>query len=146
MQKRREEHLKKQFIILFLVLFLFGGDAVGIYKENNLSFDQSRQKRLEDILFKAGEYCNKLKQVSLHSVCQEEVKERVFHPYRIKKVYGLEYSSYKTEENIYLYDYQLIRKDFKALHEDIIEEIRILLKENGNTVDLTLGFWSKLSL
>ncbi len=86
---------------------------------------------LEQILKKAAEYCERLERVSLHFVCNEAIKERLYYFRRFYR------------ENNYVYDYQLIRKG------ENIEERRILLEENGksrheeNAKLKTKRFWHK---
>lgn len=84
-------------------------------------------QQLDDILKKAGDYCHKLDGMVLHFVCSEKIKEKIYHPYKISSV-GLGSTRTKTEINTYVYDYQLIRKGK-------IIETRILLKENGISIN-----------
>jgi hypothetical protein len=98
---------------------------------------RARQAQLEGLLEKAGRYCERLNRVSLYFVCTEEIEEKIFNPYRI-----LEWGTgWKTDKNNYVYDYQLIRKD------NTIEETRILLRENGKSINMkdaplkTRRFW-----
>jgi hypothetical protein len=64
-------------------------------------------------------------------VCNEKVKEEIFRPSpHVYDVSGrISYSAYPvgrlTQKNVYVYDYQLIRKNFE------INEQRILIEENG---------------
>jgi hypothetical protein len=64
-------------------------------------------------------------------VCNEKVKEEIFRPSpQVYDVSGrISYSAYPvgrlTQKNVYVYDYQLIRKNFE------INEQRILIEENG---------------
>jgi len=87
---------------------------------------QLDQDKLKNILQKTGEYCARVERISLYFICIEEIEEKIFKPFR-----NLEFpaSSWKLEENKYIYDYQLIRKGE-------IEESRILLKENGKAQNL----------
>jgi len=65
-------------------------------------------------------------------VCLEKIKEEVFYsPRMFVSKYGTRYtaSSRTTNKNVYVYDYQLIRKDLK------INESRILIEENGKKKD-----------
>ncbi len=70
------------------------------------------QEELELILKKCAEYCERLNNVSLYFVCKEEIKEKI-------------YNFRAVEKNMYIYDYQLIRKGNST------NEQRILIKENG---------------
>lgn len=58
--------------------------------------ERADQPRLGAILKKSGEYCQKLEQAALDFVCLEEVTELSAH--------------FTPETNVYLYDYQFIRK------------------------------------
>lgn len=86
---------------------------------------------LENILKKCAEYCQKLANSSLYLVCNEKVREEIFRPSpQIYDVSGrISYSAAPggllTQKNVYVYDYQLIRKNFE------INEKRILIEENG---------------
>jgi len=112
------------------------------------SIDQKDTPDLQKILEGCSAYCDRLESISLHYICVEEIKETIYHPYRIMEdarrtlqarnyemermdrneyVYdNVDYDDLKrdTETNKYIYDYQLIRKDR-------IEETRTLIKENG---------------
>ncbi|UCC39305.1 MAG: outer membrane lipoprotein-sorting protein [Candidatus Aminicenantes bacterium] len=104
--------MKKRVIIIsffILVVFLFP-----IYSQRTDS-DSTDQAELETILKKCAEYCEKLANVVLFFVCQEEIKEEIF----ILPDMG------RIERNVYVYDYQLICK------KNEIDERRILLQENG---------------
>ncbi|MCX6578141.1 MAG: hypothetical protein NTV82_17330 [Candidatus Aminicenantes bacterium] len=81
------------------------------------------QKRLDDVLQKSLEYCLRLDRIALFFISQEDVRERIFNPYRIMMRPG----GWKLEEHTYSYDYQLIRKT------GLEEERRILIRENGKT-------------
>jgi hypothetical protein len=70
------------------------------------------QEELELILKKCEEYCERLKNISLYFVCIEEIKEKIYY-------------TLGFEKNIYIYDYQLIRKGNST------DEKRILIEENG---------------
>jgi hypothetical protein len=85
---------------------------------------------LQEILRSTGEYCERVKKIALHYICQEHVidtenffqgasramgmqrEQKAFHIRRIKR-------------QTYRYDYQLIRKG-----DDLLEQ-RILLEKNG---------------
>jgi len=117
----------KRFLF-FLLFFLYTILNLSII-QGNLSQDSNNQEQdLAEILKKCSDYCEKLAQSSLFFVCEEKIEERI---------YGYRYFGFsgryrytvtqpqKVEKNIYLYDYQLIKKESK------IEERRILLEENG---------------
>jgi len=69
-----------------------------------------------------------LDNVSLHFICKEEIKEELYNFRSISRrvVFGIQGRfSPPIEENIYMYDYQLIRKGNST------DEQRILIEENG---------------
>lgn len=72
------------------------------------------QKGLRIILLRCAEYCEMLNNSVLDFICKEKISEEIL---RGRLVFAV--------KNIYIYDYQLIRKENK------IEEQRILIKENG---------------
>ncbi len=121
---------KPRISILVLIFFVFSTE---IYSQK-INSDSSNQTELETILKKCAEYCEKLSNSVLDFVCQEKFTEEI-HNYipRTRARYpraGMwivtdEGKVPAVERNIYIYDYQLIRK------ENRIQERRILLKENG---------------
>lgn len=125
MPGKKELGLKSSGLI---ILFIFIISATSL----NFAFDRfhrhrfqrlSKQAQLAGILHKAGAYCDKLKQIALHFVCCEEVREVIYSgpwPPRGGK-------PWKRQGKKFTYDYQLIRKDK-------IEESRILIKENGKSL------------
>jgi TonB family protein len=100
-------------------------------------------EELQMILDKCTEYCLKLSESALYYICHEKIKEKYK---RIKKEDGLimligSHDSDKviekshkilalgdTEKNVYVYDYQLIKK------EGNIEEKRVLMEKDGKDV------------
>ncbi len=116
--------------ILLIVLIIF---TIPIHRL--IARPQSvNQEEVEKVLKECADYCEKLSHLVLYFVCREEITERIDHsepkaigqfssddPKRIQK---------KTqfplfEKSVYIYDYQLIRRDNKT------REKRILLEENG---------------
>jgi hypothetical protein len=79
---------------------------------------------LDLVLKRAAEYCQRLERVSLHFVCNEGIKERIYVSWRPPSAFASKPSSL-FRENSYVYDYQLIRRDCD------IKEQRILIEENG---------------
>ena len=91
--------------------------------------------RLEEILKRTGEYCEKVKNLALHYVCKENIQNTIYY-YRTKDVIGtVPSSSYRaatkklefrgTKKESWIYDYQLVRKSGE------MTERRNLLEENG---------------
>jgi hypothetical protein len=127
--------LKKKIIIIsifFLVIFSFP-----VYSQRTDS-DLTDQAELETILKKCAEYCEKLANVVLFFVCQEEIKEEIYNltqadsvvvlgpdQEKVNQLDRVLFRGQKAEKNVYVYDYQLIRKENK------INENRILIEENG---------------
>lgn len=86
------------------------------------------QADLEKILEKCAEYCYRLANAALDFVCIEKIKEEMFfRPQAYVAQGGTFYSAAgrTTRKNVYVYDYQLIRKKLQ------IKESRILIEENG---------------
>ncbi len=89
------------------------------------------QTELETILEKCAEYCERLDNVSLYFVCKEEIKEVVQHSRRTRAIlvgagaFRGKKIPPPIEKNMYIYDYQLIRKG------NSLDEQRILIEENG---------------
>jgi len=106
-------------------------DGLGNVQEANawtisyseLRFETSGSGRMVDpddpILKKAADYCERLKTVALHYVCDEHV-EWASYIYRTRR-----YKLKKTVTKNIVYDYQLIKKD------DQLEEKRKALKVDG---------------
>jgi hypothetical protein len=92
-------------------------------------------EKLRSILEKTAEYCEKLKGLALHFVCEEKIQERtftfkkslLFKRSREKRGYELieDLGVDKTAKKSYVYDYQMIKKG------DDFKELRNLLAENG---------------
>ncbi len=122
-------------IISFFILVVF---SFPIYSQRNDS-DSTDQAELEVILKKCAEYCEKLNNSVLHFVCNEKITEVINNlgpsSRRRSQSARVYYFNEKGEtaspitKNVYIYDFQLIRKENK------IRERRILLKENGKTVN-----------
>ena len=103
--------MKKLKTFISILLFIIISIQSFSHIENSEKKDQAE---LELILKKCAEYCERLDNVSLHFICQEKITEEI-----LKGNIGF------VVRNIYIYDYQLIRKANK------IVEQRILIKENG---------------
>ena len=120
--------MKKQRILISILIFAFISIQIYSRTANTKSADQ---EELELILKKCEEYCKRLDNVSLYFVCKEEIKEEVHHSRRTRAIlvgsgaFREKKIPPPIERNMYIYDYQLIRKG------DSLDEQRILLKENG---------------
>ena len=93
------------------------------------------EEKLQSILEKTGEYCERLKGLALHFVCEEKIEEKTYtfnRSFLLRRGFGQR--GYKPVEDLrvdkitkksYVYDYQMVKKgeDFK--------ERRNLLAENG---------------
>ena len=127
---------KKKFLYIYLILFFF----IFAYSNYGLhSADKQKKDKidLETILEKCAEYCERLANVVLFFVCQEEIKEEIYrltqasvvglgpNQEKVNQIDGVLFRGRRAEKNVYVYDYQLIRK------ENRIKESRILLEENG---------------
>ncbi len=102
------------------------------------SIDQSSaspstdEEKLKIILAKCAEYCEKLAGVSLDFVCNEKITEELYQQVFVSTVSGgqsqVSFSASGTrlaEKNIYVYDYQMVRKAKE------LRERRNLVEENG---------------
>ena len=123
---------------LFFVIVFFCKSAVDP-RQDESSLDQAK---LKEILQKTSEYCRKLESAVFNFVCLEEIEEKVKNvqgsrqdlvpdrraeggiPQTPRNIPHYELTG-RTEENKYLYEYQLVRKKGRN------EEIRTLLKKNG---------------
>ncbi len=101
--------------------------------------------KMESILLKSADYCKRLEDAALYFICLERMTETIFpgkhslpftlrrHPPKNRKdnapdpIYASSRSN-NREKNIYVYDYQLIRKEGR------IVERRILKMENGKLI------------
>jgi len=99
------------FIFIALAIYSIGGHPGGASCQ-----EQAETSRLAAILKKSGQYCHKLDKAALDFVCLEEVREMTRH--------------YTPQTDVYLYDYQFIRKDRE------INEKRNLIAFNGKKADV----------
>lgn len=106
--------------LTILSILIFGQSADSSSKD---------QEELEGILQKCADYSQKLANSALDFVCTEKIEdERFLMPNRFETRNRtiFTYSSVRpSRKNVYVYDYQLTRKQNK------INEIRILIEENG---------------
>ena len=119
--------MKKHLSFFFVFLFVFL-----IHPINTFSYIKSKDQtkngiKLEIILKKCADYCERLTRSSLSFSCQEKVEEKIFHSHprvgRILKFAG-DKQFRKNEKNIYVYDYRFKLKEKK------VDESRILIEEN----------------
>ena len=114
--------------VIFLIVFAIPIDGL------RASSQSVNQEEVEKILEECADYCEKLSHLVLYFVCREEITERIDHsepkaigqfssddPKRIRK--NTQFPA--LDKNVYIYDYQLIRR------ENETKEQRILLEENG---------------
>jgi len=118
-------------------VIFWGAIFLSLNSRNNLYSQEvkesARQAQLAKILEATGDYCERLKNLALYFVCQENIKEKTYAfrktftfsrlPGGFGSVENLKVD--KTEKTSYVYDYQMIKKG-----QDL-EEKRILLEENG---------------
>lgn len=100
----------------------------------SLSFyaqDFQSQKKLDEILTKAREYCEKLENAAFDFVCKEKIIEKIDMSRGdqvlsiVRNIPGSWGSNKRILTNSYVYDYQLIKKGWYVM------ETRTLLEENG---------------
>lgn len=126
MRRRLQENKNSFILITILAVCSF------LYKVNLYSYDSINRNevQLKNILDECALYCNQLSRSSLYFVCKEKVEELI-SPHSFGYLGGglhLEghvYRRIKREKNVYIYDYQLIKRNHQ------ITEKRTLLKENG---------------
>ena len=112
--------MKNREIIFSFLLLYFVIYSIDLYSEPAPKSHANSQIELEKILKKSADYCERLASSALFFVCIEKIEEEIF----TFRTYGRRYPTI-TKKNVYIYDYQLIKKGEK------IEEKRILLEENG---------------
>jgi len=111
--------------LILVILLTISSTSISSQSTDPSSKDQAE---LEEILQKCGDYCHRLANSALDFVCIEKIKEEMFfHPQMLVSQLGTRYTSVgrTTRKNVYVYDYQLIRKKLQ------IKESRVLLEENG---------------
>jgi len=136
-QNRLIKKDKKRIILTSMALFILFSFYQNIFAQNS-SEEKANQIKLIKILEKTREYCSRLKNAAFYYVCLEEVSERInisrdiaqnILTQSLSGENGQMETRFKTPiriiENKYIYDYQLVQKDYKT------EERRILLEENG---------------
>jgi hypothetical protein len=104
------------FVISLVILSLGSRPAGGVSSVLPEPQNQAEPSRLAKVLKKAEKYCHRLDQAALDFVCLEEVTEMTRH--------------YTPRTDIYLYDYQFIRKG------EEIKERRNLLAVNGEKTNI----------
>jgi len=109
-------------VLISLAIFSMGSRPAGqVSSVQSDPRNQAEPSRLDKVLKKAAEYCQRLDKAALDFVCFEEVTEMTRH--------------YTPQTDVYLYDYQFIRK------ANEIKEQRNLISVNGdktNRRDATL--------
>lgn len=124
-----------------------GSTIVSLEEELAVPYNQE----LQIVLDKCAEYCMKLSESALYYVCHEVMREKfnkvegpeqevgiippdkIFHDTEVLTKYGAYYNILTlgdTEKNLFIYDYQLIKKD------ELIKEKRILMEKDGKSVNL----------
>lgn len=103
----------KNKIILLVIFLTFLSAQIYSQTDNPKMVDQ---EELELILKKCEEYCERLSSAVLDFICKETITEEI----RSRSGWNL-----GAEKNIYVYDYQLIKKGNSK------DEQRILIEENG---------------
>ena len=118
-------------VILILLIFVF---SIPTHSQTDYPQTEKRQE-LEEILKNCAEYCQRLENITLYFVCEENITEVINTRYLSRvaptrttlgsKLKQEEDSSPWSDRKTFVYDYQLNRKG------SFIDEQRILLKENG---------------
>jgi hypothetical protein len=154
-----ENQMKQMaWALLFLLPVLI---ISSIHTYGSFDSDSRTDSRIEldTILEKCAEYCERVAKSALFFVCREKIEEEIYQHrttrgsrividanQELQRVYFARRPIPIIEKNIYIYDYQLIKKREK------IEESRILLEENKekryekNAKLKTKRFYSKKSI
>ena len=90
----------------------------------------AQKVQLDKILKRTSAYCERIKQVALHYVCTEKIRdiENIFDRVTLSSGMVREaraFSVRSTKRQSFIYDYQLIKKG------EELQEQRILIEENG---------------
>ena len=134
--------MRKIIPLNLIIIFVFFFQSDFIYTKNAISDDSLE---LEAILEKCAEYSERLESASLFLVCKEKISETVcvgpwrgtrrawtLLPDRVKKKILFGEPSWENSKllvkNDFVYDYQLI----KEKENTDIEEMRVLIEENGS--------------
>jgi hypothetical protein len=124
---------KPRIFVLVLIFIVFSSQTYS----QRVNSDSTKQAELDVILKKCADYCEKLNHSVLDFVCREKITEEIYRYSPEAEGYddmtghekitikGQGQDSVLEEKNVYIYDYQLIRKENK------IRERRILLRENN---------------
>jgi len=127
--------MRKNRILLFMLFLIFLSAQFFSQTDNPKMVDQ---EKLNLILEKCAEYCEKLSNTVLDFICLEKITEEIntFNDRQSREFAELSdptiaIDTTYPEKNIltYIYDYQMIRKDNK------ISDRRILLRENGKKMN-----------
>jgi len=123
----------KRILLVFIICIM----SLSYLKSQKANNQEEYGPKLEVILKKTGEYCEKVKNLALHYVCKENIVD-IHYFYRTREVIErVPKSSFITstirfelkgsKKKSYVYDYQLIRKSGEMI------EKRDLLEEEGKT-------------
>jgi len=113
-----------RFLFFCLLIFVWVNGFPGLSPGKEID-----QTRLPKILEEVAAYCRVFSSASLNYVCLEQVTELIYRPYR--KLPRASYDPlYTTQRHHFIYDYQLIQKDYD------INEQRILIEENGTKANI----------
>lgn len=144
------------FLFLLPILIIFSIHIYGYFDSDSKTDNRTE---LDKILEKCADYCKRVAKSALFFVCKEKIEEEIYEyrptigrrveidaDQKTRRVYYVRRSRPIIEKNIYIYDYQLIKKGEK------IEESRILVEENKekryekNAKLKTKRFYSKKSI
>ena len=125
---------KSRLLKLFLIPVILAMTAavLAAKKANStgLQNGMADEACLQEILQSTGEYCERVKQIALYYICQENIVDienffrgtsRALEMQREEKAFKIR----RVKRQTYTYDYQLIRKG------DDLSERRIMLEKNG---------------
>ena len=118
-------------VLFFIILLLPIQTYTQTEKPNKGDFEE-----FEVLLAKCAEYCERVKSIALFYVCREEIREtknfflvsgfgRISPFGGIRKTIVDKPKIKRTKNNVYIYDYQLIRKEGRLIEQ------RTLLEKNN---------------
>ncbi|MFZ2052571.1 MAG: hypothetical protein WAU81_00105 [Candidatus Aminicenantales bacterium] len=117
MRGHQEPFILFCIVLISLAIFSMGSRPAGrVSSVQSDPQNQAEPSRLAEVLKKAGKYCQRLDKAALDFVCLEEVTETTRY--------------YTPQTDVYLYDYQFIRK------ANEIKERRNLIAINGKKANL----------
>jgi hypothetical protein len=139
---RKELMRIKSLVLVILLSFLFHAHVAA-----SLNF-QNNQEKLNQILNKTADYCERVKRIALFYICAENTNDKIFFyrssrsiresPYGESELVPLRILTLKRTRNYsYSFDYQLIKQG------EELKEQRIPLKKKKKKAELDVRYRAK---